>query len=191
MWAGPIGRPPSDCIGDEHGSVSNRVGGVTDRALRTLDVPRHRRLREYGQALGLIGEYVALGSGPAWRHGHHWQMSLIAWTHSCTAGELPIRSIVGAGRGMWARHVCQSWVYLYNGAAGGVMTTTLGDVTKKIKAAQLAEHPAGKTVRTESVGEVAWCRRTGPGGDRRWPGRHREPGRALLRCRRGLADARG
>ncbi len=64
---------------------------------------------------------------------------------------------------MRARHVCQSWVYLYNGAAGGVMTTTLDDVTKKIKAEPLAEHPAEKTLLTESVGEVAWCRRTGPG----------------------------
>src|SRR5260221_13444309 len=92
---------------------------------------------------------------------------------------------------MRARHVCKSWVYLYDGAAGGLMTTTLDDVTKKIKAEPLAEHPAEKTVLTESVGEVAWSPRTGPGVDRRWPGRHRASDRRLLRSRHGFAETRG
>jgi hypothetical protein len=44
------------------------------------------------------------------------------------------------------------------------MTTTPDDVTKKIKAEPLAEHPAEKTVLTESVGEVACA--AGPGQGR-------------------------
>jgi hypothetical protein len=71
-----------------------------------------------------------------------------------------------------------------NGAAGGVMTTTLDDVTKKIKAELLAEHPARNTVLTESVSEAAWCRRTGPSGDRRWPGRPGAPVNPTLRMLR-------
>ena len=62
---------------------------------------------------------------------------------------------------MRARHVCQSWVSLCNGAAGGVMTTTPDDVTKKIKAEPVAEQPAEEMVLTESVSEVACA--AGPG----------------------------